>query len=585
MTGMGGSLSSQNTAVTQHFERLLFEELLIALILVAVAGAIGALWFRRAGRPMLEERPEPQARRLLRIGFGLIWIIDGLLQLQVQMPIGMPTQVVAPTAASAPAWLASLVTGGVDAWLRHPVTGAAATVWIQLGLGCWLLVARRGRWSQGAGIASTAWAGAVWIFGNSLGGLFMAPITWMTGAPGAVAFYALAGILIGLPDRLLLDRRTISWTSRAMGLLLLYFGILQAWPGRGFWSGGSAAHPGAIPAMAQDMGGVSQPGFTASIQHWFASFTLTYSWLYNLAVVLLLLGVGVALCSKKVRFVMPAAWIYLGACVVNWILVQDFGVFGGMGTDLNSMVPWGLCTLGIAYLVKTSATQDLPAAVTLDAGASERARLRQVGSLSSLLIVAFGAIPMLLLPILPGASADAALASGAQVVPLQGMAPNFSLVNQNNIRVSLSSLRGHLVVLGFLDPVCTDDCPVQAHEFEAAAQAVAPGTVFIAVNTNPLYLAPSSLKAFIASEGLGGFKHFEFLTGTKAQVSKVWQNYGVEVLIGPNGSMVIHNEPIYVIRANGQMAATWASQAGKTASNPVGQSNAGIIVSQVKAAS
>jgi hypothetical protein len=175
MTGMGGSLSSQNTAVTQHFERLLFEELLIALILVAVAGAIGALWFRRAGRPMLEERPEPQARRLLRIGFGLIWIIDGLLQLQVQMPIGMPTQVVAPTAASAPAWLASLVTGGVDAWLRHPVTGAAATVWIQLGLGCWLLVARRGRWSQGAGIASTAWAGAVWIFGNSLGGLFKMP--------------------------------------------------------------------------------------------------------------------------------------------------------------------------------------------------------------------------------------------------------------------------------------------------------------------------------------------------------------------------------------------------------------------------
>ena len=585
MTGMGDSLNSQNTAVTQHFERLLLEEFMIALILVALAGAISALWFQRAGRGAIEEVAEPTARRILRIGFALTWIIDGLLQLQVQMPIGMPTQVVAPTAASAPAWLASLVNSGVNAWLRHPVTAAAATVWIQVGLGCWLLVARRGRWSQAAGIASAAWALGIWIFGNSLGTLFVSPISWMTGAPGAVAFYVVAGGLIALPDRLLLDKRTASWASRAMGVLLLYFAALQAWPGRGFWSGGRPSSPGEIPGMAQAMASVSQPGPTASLQHWFANFTLSYSWLYNLAVVLVLLGVGAALLSTKPRLVMPAAWVYLGACLVNWVLVQDFGVFGGMGTDLNSMVPWALCTMGIAYLVKASATQEIPVTVTLERSASERARLRQVGSLSAFLVFAFGAVPMLLLPILPGASADAAVASGAQVAPLQAMAPNFTLVNQNNQRVSLSSLQGHRVVLGFLDPVCTNDCPVEAHEFEAAAQRVAPDTVFVAVNTNPLYLEPASLKAFITNEGLSGFRNFEFLTGTKAQLHSVWQNYGVDVQIGPNGSMIIHNEPIYVIASNGQMTATWASQAGASASNPIGQSNTGIIVTKVNAAS
>ncbi len=585
MTGMGGSLSSQNTVVTQHFERLLFEQLLIALILVAAAGAIGALWFRRAQQDNLTEVAEPSGRRLLRIGFGIIWIIDGLLQLQVQMPIGMPTQVVAPTAASAPGWLASLVTSGVDAWLRHPITAAVATVWIQVGIGCWLLIARRGRWSQAAGVAAAAWGLGVWIFGNSLGGLFMAPISWMTGAPGAVAFYVVAGVLIALPDRVVASKSTMTWVTRAMGALILYFGILQAWPGRGFWSGGTASSPGAIPAMAQNMGSVSQPGFAASIQHWFASTTLSYSWLYNAVVVVVLLGVGAAYLSRRPQFLRPASWVYLAACVINWVLVQDFGVFGGMGTDLNSMIPWGLCALGIAKLsIAADEAVEVPE-VTLDMAASERARLRQVGSLAALFVFAFGAIPMLLLPILPGATADAAVASGAQVTPLAGPAPSFTLMNQNNQTVSLASLKGRAVVLGFLDPVCTNDCPVEAHEFEAAAAALPASTIFIAVDVNPLYLSTASLRTFIANEGLSSFKNFDYVTGTIPELNKVWSKYGVDVQIAANGSMVAHTEPVYVIGPNGNLAATWAVQTGANASNPVGQSSTSILISQVKAAS
>lgn len=580
MTGMGVSLSSQNTVVNQHFERLLLEQFMIALLLVALAGVLGALWFRRAGHDPVIEHSEPRGRRLLRIGFGLIWIVDGLLQLQVQMPVGMPTQVVAPTAASAPSWLASLVNSGIDTWLRHPVTAAVATVWIQIGLGCWLLIARRGRWSQAAGIASAAWGAGVWVFGNSFGGLFMAPISWMTGAPGAVAFYVIAGVLIALPDDVLQKEQLIALLSRGMGLLIFYFGIVQAWPGRGFWSGGTALSPGAIPAMAQSMGSVSQPGITASIQHWFASFSLSYSWVYNGIIVVVLLGTGLAFLSRNRRLITPASWVYLGTCGLNWVLVQDFGVFGGMGTDVNSMLPWGLCAFALATLVAESARHETGSAVTLTKRQAERARLRQVGSLAALFVFAFGALPMLALPLLPGATADAAAASGAQVATLSGKAPLFSLVNQNNQTVSLSSLTGHVVVLGFLDPVCTNDCPVEAHEFAAAAKQLGPSVRFVAVDSNPLYLSPSSLHTFITNEGLSEFKNFEFLTGAKAQLAAVWRNYGVTVEIGPNGSMVIHNEPIYVIGPRGNLTATWASQAGATATTPIGQSNTGIIVEQ-----
>ena len=39
-------------------------------------------------------------------------------------------------------------------------------------------------------------------------------------------------------------------------------------------------------------------------------------------------------------------------------------------------------------------------------------------------------------------------------------APDFHLVSQSGQPVSLASLRGSVTLLTFLDPRCTDDCPV-----------------------------------------------------------------------------------------------------------------------------
>jgi hypothetical protein len=35
---------------------------------------------------------------VLRIGFGLLWLLDGILQAQPNMPAGLPSQVIEPTA-------------------------------------------------------------------------------------------------------------------------------------------------------------------------------------------------------------------------------------------------------------------------------------------------------------------------------------------------------------------------------------------------------------------------------------------------------------------------------------------------------
>src|SRR5205807_3337497 len=82
---------------------------------------------------------EPKARRFIRIAFGLLWIFDGVLQAQPKMAGGLPSQIVAPVASSSPRWVQDVVNAGGTVWSYHPVQAGAASVWIQVGLGLWLI--------------------------------------------------------------------------------------------------------------------------------------------------------------------------------------------------------------------------------------------------------------------------------------------------------------------------------------------------------------------------------------------------------------------------------------------------------------
>ena len=152
---------------------------------------------------------EPSWRQLLRVGFGLLWIFDGILQAQPKMAIGLPSQVIEPTAASSPHWVQQVVNWAGTTWSYHPMQAGAAAVWIQVGIGIWMLAACRGPLSRLAGLASAGWGLVVWVFGESFGGIFAPGLTWLFGAPGAVLIYAVAGGLIALPER--------AWHSPRLG--------------------------------------------------------------------------------------------------------------------------------------------------------------------------------------------------------------------------------------------------------------------------------------------------------------------------------------------------------------------------------
>jgi len=76
-------------------------------------GLLGGLRLRIAARKLSSTpgEPEPRWRAVLRIGFGLLWVIDGLLQAQPAM-VGLATQVIKPDSSESPSWVRSIVDWG-----------------------------------------------------------------------------------------------------------------------------------------------------------------------------------------------------------------------------------------------------------------------------------------------------------------------------------------------------------------------------------------------------------------------------------------------------------------------------------------
>jgi cytochrome oxidase Cu insertion factor (SCO1/SenC/PrrC family) len=583
---MGRSLQTGNSLIVSSFRTALFHQLLIVLLVVALCAVgfnvVRTLQYRRLRASGQSAFPsaravtaEPIARRVVRIGFGCLWIFDGLLQLQSSMPLGLPSGVIQPAASTSPTWVQHVVNSGVTIWSNHPVEAAAATVWIQLGLGIWLLVAPRGRWSRLGGLASVGWSLLVWVFGEAFGGLFAPGLTWLFGAPGAVLFYCVAGVLVALPERAFGSARLGRTILTVGGLFLIGMAVLQAWPGRGYWQG----RGGTLTAMVQQMSKTPQPGFLSSWVASFGSFVAAHGWGVNLFVVIALAGIGGLLVSGRPKPILFGL-VALGVLsLTDWVLVEDLGFFGGVGTDPNSMLPMTLLYVtGYVALVSVpapaGATEPAPARgrdrvdATLTVPAApgpaapvrwwEHASLsyvaRSAAVVAALGVVLIGTAPMALAAV--NRQADPILSEALDGTPnaLDTPAPPFQLIDQRGHNVGLAGLRGHVVALTFLDPVCTSDCPLIAQEFRQTDQQLSgqsPPVDFVAIVANPIYRSVSYTNAFDRQEGLAHLPNWYFLTGSVTALQRAWDSYGVQVQTIANGAMVAHSDVAFVIDARG----------------------------------
>jgi cytochrome oxidase Cu insertion factor (SCO1/SenC/PrrC family) len=666
--GMNSGLNISNPTITAAFRSALLHQgviVLLIFVLLALAWVSIREWIPGT-RAALLARPrtaEPAGRTLLRAGFGIIWIFDGILQAQPAMAVGMPSQVIEPTAAASPTWVQHLVNWGGTTWSYHPIQAGAAAVWIQVGIGVWLLAGGRGLWSRVAGLASVAWGLIVWVFGEAFGGIFAPGLTWLFGAPGAVLFYCAAGALIALPDRAWLTPQLGRRVLGFMGAFFVGMAVLQAWPGRGFWQGTVHGKPGTLTGMINSMAITPQPHWLASWVSGFGTFVAGHGFAVNLFAVVALAAIGAGLLSGKPWLLRPTIVFMVAFCLADWVLIEDLGFLGGLGTDPNSMIPMSLVVVG-GYLAMTRlpAAVTEPAAVTAAAAVTEAApaetaatslaeaapaetaaaslaeaapaetaaaslaeaapaetaaaslaeaapaetaatpaavppapapaaapaaaappaepagapgagwrqrfrpsRLaREYGAASTAVVVAIwavaviliGAAPMALAQANPNADPIIAEALSGDSPPLHFKAPAFTLTDQDGKTVSLASLRGKVTLLTFLDPVCTNDCPVIAQEFREADQVLganARRVHLVAIVANPLYNAVAYTRAFDAQERMSNLPNWLYLTGSVGQLRQAWKDYGIAAQILPAGGMIAHSDVAFVIDARGEV--------------------------------
>ena len=605
MPGMNSGLNSDNPTLVAAFRSALLHQGILAgcvLLVLAVAWAAIREWLRPpaggdTGRG--EAMAEPAWRQLLRISFGIIWIFDGLLQAQPAMTVGLPSQVIQPAAAASPGWVQHLVNWAGTSWSYHPIQAGAAAVWIQIGIGAWLITARRGPWSRLAGLTSVGWGLVVWVFGEAFGGIFAPGLTWLFGAPGAVAFYCAAGALIAAPERSWRTPQLGRATLVVLGTFFLGMAVLQAWPGRGFWQGTLHGGSGTLTGMVRSMASTPQPALFAGWVSSFASFTAAHGFAVNLFAVTALAAVGAGLLTAgggRPGLLRLTVIVMAVLCLADWVLIEDFGFFGGLGTDPNSMIPMAL--VGVAgYLALTPApsvaaepaeaipggtvaagtvagtvaagtvaagtvaagtatpgrwlrTQLRPARLTRAAGAFAGGGTRAIVTTWAVAIIVVGAVPMAMAQANGSADPIIAQAIDGNAAPLDFRAPAFTLTDQHGRPASLAGLRGKVVLLTFLDPVCTSDCPLIAQEFRQADQmlgSTARDVELVAIVANPLYRSVGYTRAFDRQENLTTLPNWLFLTGSVARLQRAWQDYSVTAQILPAGGMIAHSDVAFVI--------------------------------------
>jgi hypothetical protein len=269
-----------------------------------------------------------EAARKLQIALGLIWLIDGALQLQPFMfSRSFVTQIIAPNETGQPGLVGAPIR--LVAHLIEPRIALfnlfAVTIQLLIGIG---LIYRPT--VKAALLTSFAWALGVWWFGEGMGGLFTGNASPLTGAPGAALLYVLAG-LIAWP------RDTQNGTTVAGGILgergarsawaLLWLGFAALWllPAN---RGAATVHD----AIANAPGGA---GWLTSIQS--AAATATAGHGLAIALVAACLSVAVGLSVLVARGAKPALALATAIALVYFVVGEGLGgVLTGSGTDPNT---------------------------------------------------------------------------------------------------------------------------------------------------------------------------------------------------------------------------------------------------------
>jgi hypothetical protein len=267
--------------------------------------------------------------RTIQIVLGVIWLADGLLQLQPAMlGKGFANNVIMPSAQGQPGLVAGLITHTAHLMAAQPVLTDLVFAGVQLLIGVGLLVRET---VKPALALSFVWALGVWSIGEGFGGLLTGSAMPLTGAPGAALLYVAIGLLVW-PRR---QVDVVSGPAAAEGPLgerggkaiwaVLWCGMGILWLVPASTSGGMLS--GAVTGAA-----AGEPG-------WLSSFLMPVAHALGTGgtpiavgagILSIAIGVGPLLVRRYTVFLVAGVALALDC----WVFGQAFGqLFMGIATD------------------------------------------------------------------------------------------------------------------------------------------------------------------------------------------------------------------------------------------------------------
>ncbi len=311
------------------------------------------------------------SRKALQRVLGLLWLIDGLLQLQPQMfSMNMVNGIMKPMLQGQPSLVEPSLQFVVTQTTLHLIEVNLLIAFIQILLGLGFLFLSD-RWIIDLVLVSIVWSFVVWFAGEGMSMLFTGTSSILSGAPGAVLLYPLLGLAVwprkqskaptkGTTSKAggdgLLSRQLLRWLLSAFWFFAALLQLQPYW-----WQSGNISQ--SIGAMV-GQGGLNTV-LVDPVLTQLANASTNIEVPLNIALIVVFLALGIGLAVAKEQQLRPFLIASIVASVLFWYISQAFGmILTGMATDFNSGLL--LVVLALAIWPKVSALRTARAQVTKD---------------------------------------------------------------------------------------------------------------------------------------------------------------------------------------------------------------------------